>query len=109
MPDSLPQMFLNSAPAASEQSGSSKTRLFVVALLSAIIPGAGHLLERKIVKALIFLITCATLFLWQWKFRLADDFYRILAYILLSSAINVCSVWSIAYAGRKGSAKPTQW
>jgi signal peptidase I len=84
-------------------------RLFLGALLSAVLPGAGHFLLSRWRRGLVLLAVFAILFLVYWWLRLPQTLYG--AFLPPLAVIGLCvfATWDAAYANRQGATKPTQW
>jgi signal peptidase I len=78
-------------------------------LLSALLPGAGHLLVHRRFKGLLLFLTFVLMFVLFWWLRLPRTIVGIIAPIPLLIGLCVLATWDAAYASTRTDSKPTQW
>lgn len=83
--------------------------MFLAALISAILPGAGHFLVYRRRSGLFLLLGVASLFSLYCGLRLPKTIYGSLLPIFAVIGLCVFATWDAAYARKPPGAKPSQW
>lgn len=91
------------------QATPSQQGRILAALLSAILPGAGHLLMGRRRKGLFLLFVFAAWSLAYCGLRLPQTIYGAIWPILVLMALCVFSTWDVTYAGTRRVTSPSQW
>lgn len=86
----------------------SNKRVILAAVLSGVLPGAGHFFLRRWRKAILLLAAFTVLFLLYWWLRLPQTIYGAVFPIWVREALCVFAACDAAYAG-KGHDRPSQW
>jgi signal peptidase I len=97
----------SAAPA--EDGRVSPRRLLLAALLSTLLPGAGHFLVRRYGKALLLLLILGVWFVAYCWLRLPQTAYGAILPILALAGLCVFGAWDVAYSGGRPEPKPSQW
>ena len=96
-------------PIQSPGSNKSGRRVLVAAFVSAMLPGAGHvLLNRRRAGIVILILFCALLFL-CWPLRLLIHFAVVIGLVFGMLALCITAVVDAAYGRGHGHERPSQW
>lgn len=96
-------------PLAAGESPNFKAPLFCAALLSAILPGAGHFIIGRWRKGVSFASAFAVFSLVYWSLRLPQTIYGAALPIFALIFLCVFATCDAAYAGRDARTRPSQW
>jgi signal peptidase I len=99
-----PQAFSQIPPAATD-----REKLLLASFLSAVLPGAGHLLINRRRKGILLLVLFCVLLLLHWPLRLPGYFWGLALMAPAMTVLFVFAVWDAPYGGKHRSDKPSQW
>jgi signal peptidase I len=110
MPEPLPSSSSTGIDATfAHETRPSQPRFFLAALLSAMLPGAGHFLVRRWRKGVFLLVTVGVWFVTYCWLRLPRTVYGAILPILALVGLCVFATWDVAYSGKHDRKKPSQW
>jgi signal peptidase I len=98
-----------SEPQRSQNLSKGRLRNLLAAVLSVVLPGAGHLLIKRRGTGIVFLTIFCGLFFVCWPLRLLHYLAALIAFVFGMLALCIFSTVDAAYGDSRRNERPSQW